>query len=223
MHDDDRPLSRLGIVELEEMFALHEQDATTLEQILHELKHRTTARAGLLRQLAERALEVAQARPPVLSGTAEPESRQAELLEFEDADEGTLPPDDDISNVMTEADAAAPSDDVSDAGPVNDAIDVEPVKVEPRGNAPSTPPPPLTNRPEDILSSWIALEVLSPPTFEKPDRLAGDGMASVAEFKNGRLPWEGEGEKGRKGYKLPDCARHRGDAAGSEGARRALR
>lgn len=57
-----------------------------------------------------------------------------------------------------------------------------------------------SNTPSDILSSWIALEVLSPQTFRKPQDLAGS-FGSVAYLNDG-LPWDGEGEPSRPKYRL---------------------
>ena len=51
------------------------------------------------------------------------------------------------------------------------------------------------NNVSDILSTWIALEVLSPQTFYSPKDLAGGKEASIARFTFNQLPWEGEGEK----------------------------
>src|SRR5258708_5796457 len=60
---------------------------------------------------------------------------------------------------------------------------------------------PLTNNARDILSSWIALEVLSPQTFRKPEDLAG-AYGSIVKLEKALLPWEGEGEKSKPNYRL---------------------
>ncbi|HVU54564.1 MAG TPA: ATP-binding protein [Puia sp.] len=57
------------------------------------------------------------------------------------------------------------------------------------------------NNPADIFSSWIALEVLSPQTFRKPEDLAG-AYGSIAKLDEPLLPWEGEGEKTKPNYRL---------------------
>lgn len=59
----------------------------------------------------------------------------------------------------------------------------------------------FANKPADILSSWIAMEVLSPQTFRKPQDLAG-AMGSIAHFDAPVLPWEGDGEKSKPNYRL---------------------
>jgi hypothetical protein len=50
--------------------------------------------------------------------------------------------------------------------------------------------PPITNRPEDILSSWTALEVLAPPTYKKPIELAGGDKTRIASLSESSLPWK---------------------------------
>ncbi len=55
--------------------------------------------------------------------------------------------------------------------------------------------------PERILQAWIAMEVLSPPRFDKPEDLAGGDTKRIAWWRHGRLPWEA-GERSKKDYKL---------------------
>jgi energy-coupling factor transporter ATP-binding protein EcfA2 len=67
--------------------------------------------------------------------------------------------------------------------------------VQPRASS-------LSNQPEAILDAWTALEVLSPPTFRRPEDLAGGDRQSVAWLDRERLPWEGTAEKSRPKMKL---------------------
>jgi superfamily I DNA and/or RNA helicase len=61
--------------------------------------------------------------------------------------------------------------------------------------------PEIENEPEEILSAWAALEILSPPSFRKPEDLANGEKRDVIDI--GRLmPWDGGGERSRKNYKL---------------------
>jgi hypothetical protein len=60
---------------------------------------------------------------------------------------------------------------------------------------------PLTNKSDNILSAWIALEVLSPQTFRRPQDLAG-AMGSVVDLNRQAIPWEGSGEKSKPNYRL---------------------
>ncbi len=65
--------------------------------------------------------------------------------------------------------------------------------------APVLPRSEVTNAPGSILDAWIALEVLSPQTFLRPEELAEGGeRRQVASFEERiQLPWEGIGEKAR--------------------------
>ena len=62
------------------------------------------------------------------------------------------------------------------------------------------PYPPVTNTPDGILSAWTALEVLSPPSFRRPEQLAGGDRAAVVKL-DGLLPWE-RGGKAKPGTRL---------------------
>ena len=46
------------------------------------------------------------------------------------------------------------------------------------------------------------MEVLSPPTFRKPEDLAGGDRSRIASLENGVLPWENGGEKSRQNQRL---------------------
>lgn len=72
-----------------------------------------------------------------------------------------------------------------------------------RAESPKTPQthPPISNRPEDILSAWTALEVLSPPSFIRPEDLASRDRRRVTSLDEPALPWE-RGEPSRKNYRL---------------------
>jgi hypothetical protein len=59
----------------------------------------------------------------------------------------------------------------------------------------------FTNNPWDILSTWIAQEVLSPQIFRQEKDLAGN-HGSVIPIKNGPLPWETGEETSKPGHRL---------------------
>jgi hypothetical protein len=78
-----------------------------------------------------------------------------------------------------------------------------PAAPDPRAvSAAPLPAPPISNAPETILDAWTALEVLSPPSFRRPEELVGGERAQVAWLEKDRLPWEGTGEKARRNTKL---------------------
>ncbi|MXV51517.1 hypothetical protein GS399_11095 [Pedobacter sp. HMF7647] len=62
--------------------------------------------------------------------------------------------------------------------------------------------PVIANKPEDVLSSWIALEVFSPQTFKRPEDLAGGDRRLIVPLIGNQLPWVGEVEKSRPKYQL---------------------
>lgn len=59
----------------------------------------------------------------------------------------------------------------------------------------------LKNDPQDIISTWIALEALSPQTFNKPEELANNDRQCVTTLSEKYLPWN-QNDKKRQNYKL---------------------
>ncbi|OVZ66340.1 hypothetical protein CDO46_01160 [Pigmentiphaga sp. NML030171] len=64
------------------------------------------------------------------------------------------------------------------------------------------PSGPSTNWPDDILTAWTAMEVLSPPSYRRPEDLAGGDKYRIAQFNRGALPWENGGERSRPNQRL---------------------
>jgi hypothetical protein len=67
-------------------------------------------------------------------------------------------------------------------------------------NSPSSPQ--AQNQPEAILSAWIAMEVLSPPIFRRPEDLTGGDRSRIVKIDCSSLPWENGGEKNRPNQRL---------------------
>jgi hypothetical protein len=155
--DPARPCFNSSISQLEAMFSQHRHDRARLIQLRDELLNRKTDRAGRLLSDVETELSRSHASEPLANA---PAARQR----IKGASDTSTPP----------------------AG-TGDECNLQP--PEPRVSPPRRDRalPLVTNAPPDILSAWIALEVLSPPTFERPDRLAGDGMSSVVKLSE-RLP-----------------------------------
>jgi hypothetical protein len=61
--------------------------------------------------------------------------------------------------------------------------------------------PEITNGPEAILDAWTAMEVLSPPSFGRPEELCGGDRKGVAWLDRGLLPWQ-SGERARPNTRL---------------------
>jgi hypothetical protein len=171
-----RPYSNLSIVELEKIFERSRTDEEILAELLTELHQRSTNRAARLRIKVSEAIEVAQRH--ALSATPEtgrPERRRAAPILEAMRQPSGLPSIENSSGHQA------------------------------AGLNPSRPLPPIQDRAEDILSAWIALEVLSPQTYRKPsDMLVADGdERRVARFEKTRqLPWASEGEKWRPKRRL---------------------
>ncbi len=70
-----------------------------------------------------------------------------------------------------------------------------------RAGGETLPLPPITNKPDDVLSAWIALEVLSPPAYVRSEDLAGGDKRRVVALSELSLPWE-RGEKSRPNQRL---------------------
>jgi AAA domain len=73
--------------------------------------------------------------------------------------------------------------------------------IPPAGKRPPTEVRPEGSQPTDILKAWIALEVLSPQTYRRPEQLASGDRTSIAKLAP-RLPWQVPGEKSRPGRQL---------------------
>lgn len=65
----------------------------------------------------------------------------------------------------------------------------------------NNPKPPVTNKPEDALRAWTALEVLSPSSFRRETDLVGADKSLLAKFSKDGVPWETE-EKSRPNKRL---------------------
>ncbi|MEN3931806.1 hypothetical protein WJT86_12160 [Microvirga sp. W0021] len=61
----------------------------------------------------------------------------------------------------------------------------ETMTVSTAANRPAIEHVSICNNPEDILSAWTAMEVLSPPSFRNPQDLAGGERGRIAYINNG--------------------------------------
>ncbi|WP_246665218.1 hypothetical protein [Rhizobium tropici] len=83
------------------------------------------------------------------------------------------------------------------ASPLPRPASVSAVPIRPTLERPS-----VGNDPESILSAWTAMEVLSPPSFRKPEDLASGVRYRIAQIDKDALPWENGGEKSLPNQKL---------------------
>jgi hypothetical protein len=168
-----RTFFKSSIQDLEALFK-RENDNLKLLQALHEeLTHRKTLRAARLRNQVMARLTALK---------TETSSREQSSQES-----------------ASSSDEEPPSHS-SQASPNKTSATSESPQAEAR-TAPPSPLPPITNGPEDILSAWTALEVLSPPDYVRPEDLASDDRTRIAKLNGLWLPWE-RGEKSRPNLRL---------------------
>lgn len=172
-----------SIQKLEALFKEQNDSLELLHALQEELTHRKTERAARLRaQVTERLTALS-------SATSSREQTSQELPLF--------PPHQHQS-------ASRSYEEQPSHRPESPPAKAPAPSETPRAGARTVPPPPLppiTNQPEDILSAWTALEVLSPPAYVRPEALAGGERTRVATLSGSALPWE-RGEKSRPNQRL---------------------
>lgn len=173
-----RPLIQKGVAELEKLFDQKRDDPHFLKILIAELAERTVPRA---QELKRRAIQA--------TGTT-PKTRPQQRNRTQNQDAMDIP-------AAQAAKVATPAEHVTteqNSQPERQAT--------PLASHPVLVRPPITNNAVDILSSWIAMEVLSPPSFRKPDDLASGDRSRVAPLDRPDLPWENGGERSRPNQKL---------------------
>lgn len=174
-----RPHLNASIVELEGIFASTGGDRKALKILLTELEQRSTERAGRLKAKVAAALDAGEtprrpAAPPRATGGPAPNTS-----------------------------APKPSPHQPERTYASEAVP-EPKPVAPPpwlARGARRPPPPVRDRPEDVLSAWTALEVLSPVTYRRPADMADGDARRIATLDAG-LPWRPPGEKARPSKQL---------------------
>jgi hypothetical protein len=158
-----RPHLSASIVELERIFATTEGDRKVLNTLLAELDQRPTNPAGRLKAKVTAALEGAEKikTPPRPAPTPAQQSKPPEPS-------------------RTSSPKEPPPEQKSEAKPSSPPPWLD--------RSSRRPPPPVRDRPEDVLSTWAALAVLSPVTYRKPADMA-DGDARRIALLDGGPPW----------------------------------
>jgi hypothetical protein len=169
-----RPYFNKSIFELEALFDDKNQDQSILSELKQELAHRHVKRAGNLAAKIDEAL-----------------SKNPTLTSPRPKSENLAPP-------------APERKSLQDAVVSPVKLEVKPVCniEEEEREVKLPPPPPVSNQSANILSAWTALEVLSPPSFRKPEDLAGGPRSLIAPFRDSRLPWENGGERSKPNQRL---------------------
>jgi hypothetical protein len=157
-----RKYFRASIQELEALFKGQNDSIEVLQELHDELAHRTTDRAGKLRsRITDRLTNLR-------------EGGQKETVH--------VPPD--VPPPQPNPRASAHAEQTSRStqpqpespSPASETFRTEP----PRAQQP--PLPPVTNRPEEVLSAWTALEVLSPPSYSRREDLAGGDRTRIVSL-----------------------------------------
>lgn len=169
-----RPYLQKSVAELEELFKENHADLTLLKRLDAELAQRSVPRARALKEKVVAAIRT-QPRTENLRMSA-PTPAIAAIQEQASVFE--------LEHVSTERTVSSPA-----------------ARHRPSQQRLNLDPP--TNKPQDVLAGWTAMEVLSPPSFLKVEDLAGGERNRVAKMSGGmRLPWEEGGERSRPGFRL---------------------
>ena len=168
-----------SIQDLEALFKKQNDSIEFLQALQGELRHRRTRRAAkLLNQVTERLTALK-------SGISPHEQTSQEFPLFQKYQNQSN------SQANTNQPPHAPQ-----PPPAKAPAMIETPRIEAR-----LPLPLITNRPEEVLSAWTALEVLSPPAYVRPEDLAGGDRTRVAALSESALPWK-RGEKSRPNQRL---------------------
>lgn len=172
-----------SIKELEALFKDQNDNLELLQTLQEELTHRKTKRAARLRTQVTERLTVLR------YGTSSREQASQEIPLFLQHQHQSA------SSLHEEQPSYHPQPLTTKAPDTS-----ETPRAEVR-TAPPPPFPPITNQPEEVLSAWTALEVLSPPAYVRPEDLAGGDRTRVATLSESAFPWE-RGEKSRPHQRL---------------------
>lgn len=173
-----RPLLKEGIAELERLFDQNRDDPQFLKMLIAELSERSVPRAKELQRRALQAASVGREPPNAKAKRQPPRETRAQVADFPH------------STATASSEPPAPVSEPSVGPPLREQVRAAPE------------PPPVTNKATDILGAWTAMEVLSPPSFRKPEDLAGGDRSRIAGLDKDKLPWEGDGERSRPNQKL---------------------
>ena len=184
----DRPYFNFGIVELENLFTAHHKNPEILKNLDDELIHRSTHRANRLHE------QVREDNKKVGKGTTSiPNPKDTRSSEAEA--KSRAEPE---KNTATPSGESQPETGHDNFGFENAGRSWEEMAERdfPLPDI-ARPLPPISNRPDEILSAWLAWEVLSPQTYRRSEDLADGERWRVAEFEKTALPWDGKLENAR--------------------------
>lgn len=170
----NRPLLNSGIDELERVFDQRRADKAYLKTVAQELRYRKTKRA---QDLLARVVAAMGHRSTTDSGPVDPRNVDASVPT------PNRPP---VTGYATTT-FPAPAEELP--------------SQPPRAQVSRTAPQPITNTPANVLSAWTCIEVLSPPSFRRPEDLVSGDRYRIADIEGKPLPWE-TAEKSRPNNRL---------------------
>lgn len=172
---NNRPFFSKTIVELEAMFKERHNERDFLEVLNSELDFRNVPRA---KKLQDHVVKILNTNAPTTATTSN---------SIENKINATLTP---MKELKKEPQKTSNS---SFSEKPNEALKV--IKA--------APAPDIKNNPEDILSAWTAIEVLSPQSFKKPEDLVSDEKWRISNLNNnGAWIWEVGGESSQPKKRL---------------------
>ena len=179
----NRPYFQYSIAQLETLFCDSQSDIKILQQISHEVTHRSTSYAARLRSQVTHVLTTLSAREAAPAGPGE---LNAGPLSAPAAAPAKCSGDPDRSR--------PPQSSPLKPGSSTETPSIPP--IEPLGNPAVFPTPKAPNDPAGILAAWTALEALSPQTYRRSEDLAAGDRRCVADLSAGQMPWQ-MGERSR--------------------------
>ncbi len=168
-----RPFINFGVDKLETLVGERSGDRHFLDKLLNELSYRSTKRAKRLEERVKRKLR--ELRVPPTRGTST----------YARPPGPTPAPD----STRQQSESRSESEASKSATPSAPTSTVTGAPWQSRSR------PPVTNSAAEIISTWIAQEVLSPHTYRRPEDLIAGDRRHVCDFSGRGLPWEGSGER----------------------------
>lgn len=198
-----RPYFNSRIAELERLFDENCDDRTFLGTLIAELKKRETQRAKALLARAVSSLGTLPKGRPATSRKPERPAALPEPLEPMPDASPPIDPSPVLIPTPRRDDRIAPPYTAAKAGEgqadVVEHSDIGVVRAFQKAPGDEIP---ISNDAQNVLSAWTAMEVLSPPTFRRPEDLVGGERVRVASIVDRPLPWENGGERSRPNQRL---------------------
>lgn len=167
-----RPFFSKSIIDLETMFSERQNEQDFLLSLKYELQFRHVHRAKQLNVLVLEALKVSNQ----LKSTAAKPVKNVEAIIIK------------TESISVPKQATPPQRALEEKHFISKLKTISPPEVK--------------DKPDDILSAWTAVEVLSPQSFKKPEELVSNDKWKISYPSNGRWIWEAGGENSQPKKRL---------------------